>query len=108
MNKKVLRKIGKYALKICGLACYGLLMSRTSVSDDREVEECDNKGVAYSFAVRAILRSDMYGYQKKDAISQLKTNGCAEYYNAVIEIANDEDLYGYQKVDMIEMLSERY
>lgn len=68
-------------------------------------ELCDIMTAKYSNAVNAIMDSPMFSSDKRNAISALKRDGDAEYYRAVIRIANDGELFGSDKVRMIEELS---
>ena len=101
-----LRTVGKYALKFCGLALYGLLATK-SVNVKVNVNDGQSATApGYGDAINAIVESDMWDGYKDEAASALKRNECAEYYKSVIRIVTGDMWDGY-KVDMIERLSKK-
>ena len=101
-----LRTVGRYALKVCGLALYGLLATK---SLKVKVDMSDEQGTTaprYGDAIAAIVESDMWPSDKDKAVSVLKRDEYVEYYRSVISIVNG-DMWSSTRVSMIEKLNEK-
>lgn len=101
-----LRTVGKYALKVCGLALYGLLATK---SLKVEVDMSDEHGMTeprYGDAIAAIVESDMWTSDKDRVVAMLKRDEYVEYYRSVISIVKG-DMWSSTKVSMIENLNKK-
>ena len=100
------RTVGKFAVKFCGMALYGLLATK---SLNVKVDMSDEHGMTdprYGDAIAAIVESDMWPSDKDKAVSVLKRDEYVEYYKSVISIVNG-DMWSSTRVSMIEKLNEK-
>ena len=100
-----LRTVGKFAVKFCGLALYGLLATksfRVKVDMSDEHKATDPR---YGDAIAAIVKSNMLDSTKNRVVSALKRDECVEYYRSVISIVNG-NMLDSTKCRMIENLDE--
>lgn len=101
-----LRTVGKVAVKVCSLAVYGLLATK---SFKVKVDMSDGHSVTapgYGDAVTAIVKSDMLDSTKNEIVSVLKRDEYVDYYRSVISIVNSDMLDSYKR-NMIESLNEK-
>ena len=99
------RTIGKFAVKFCGMALYGLLATK-SLSVKVDMSDGHSEAApGYGDAIAAIVESDMWTSDKDRAVAILKRDEYVEYYKSVISIVNG-DMWSSTKVSMIESLNE--
>ena len=101
------KPVKDFAELICGVACYGLLVTAYRKIGESPSVTSDRVSARYDEAVGAIMSSGMYSHDKVAAITALKRNAGAEFYGAIIHIAEDDCMYSHDKVDMIKALSEK-
>ena len=100
------RTVGKFAVKVIGLAVYGLLATK---SFKVKVDMSDGYSVTdpgYGDAVTAIVKSDMLDSTKNEVVAALKRDEYVDYYRSVISIVNS-DMLDSTKRNMIEKLNEK-
>lgn len=107
MKKLSLESVGKFAEKACEIISYGVFMVASYKVIEYAATDYSSTIVGYDAAVEAIMKSDMYSHQKRDALSVLKRDGDSSFYKAVIHIAKDSSMYSHDKVDMIKKLCEK-
>lgn len=101
-----LRTVGKFAVKVCGLALYGLLATKSLKVKVDMSDGHDSTAPGYGDAIAAIVDSDMWDGYKDEVISVLKRDEYVEYYKSVISIVSGDMWDGY-KVDMVKRLNEK-
>ncbi len=99
------RTVGKLAVKVCGLALYGLLATK-SVRVKVDMPDWHSETApSYGDAMIAIVKSDMLDSTKDRVASVLKRDEYVDYYRSVISIINS-DMLDSTKRRMIERLNE--
>lgn len=94
MNTDKLKTVGKVGAALAGLVAVSLVEGEWGFKKDKIV--CGE----YSEAVRAILESDMFDYNKQECLAALQYGRSSEIYKAVISIVNS-DSFSSTKVQMI-------
>lgn len=107
MKKISLKTIGNFTEKACEIISYGVFMVASYKMIEYAATDYGSTIVGYDAAVEAIMKSDMYSHQKRDALSVLKRHGDSSFYKAVIHIVKDSNMYSHDKVDMIKKLCEK-
>jgi hypothetical protein len=98
--------IGKFAKTVCEIAVYGALAVASVKFSESATKSYGNTTASYSDAVEAITFSSMLSSYKNDAVAMLNRNGTADYYKAVIRVAEDDSMLTSYKIDMIKTLSK--
>lgn len=110
MKKINWKTVGKTVGKCIGYVGGAMLYSFAAMSafkyTDQPVAIRDNTAAGYNEAVEAIMKSDMAGWYKNDAIQALKKDGNVEFYRAIIHIVSDRGTADWYRVDMIKKLSQ--
>lgn len=106
MKKFDWKPIGDFVGQVCEVALYGLAVAASWKFSDYMTKIPDRTPVGYDDAVSAIMKSSMYSHDKARAAAVLKRNENAEFYRAIVHIANDSKTYSHDKVKLIEELSE--
>lgn len=101
-----LRTVGKFAVKVCGLALYGLLATKSFRVKIDMPDKHEATAPGYGDAMVAIVESDMLDSTKDMFASVLKRDEYVEYYRSVISIVNG-DMLDSTKRRMIESLNEK-
>ena len=100
------RTVGKFAVKVCSLAVYGLLATKSFKVKVDMSEGYSTTNPGYGDAIAAIVKSDMLDSTKNEVVSVLKRDEYVEYYRSVISIVNSDMLDSYKR-NMIESLNEK-
>jgi len=103
MTKLNTETIGKIAKVVCVVGFYSLLVPsfkvKVNISKKQGVQTAE-----YSDAVKAIVESDMWPSDKKDAVAILKRGENSDYYKAIIAVVNDSDMWASDKLETIHSL----
>lgn len=100
------KSIGNFVGKFCDVAACGLLILASRKAVDYAVDDYVSAFAGYGDAMSAIMKSNMYSHNKREAAEALKRTEDSEYYKAIIHIAQDSRLYSHDKVELIKGLSE--
>ena len=108
MKKPNLETVGIIAGAIAGLAYCGLqiIESFNAKKNAESSIKCLNTSDGYADAVNAIMDSNMFDSDKREAISALKTTANPNFYSSIVRIASDDTMFGSSKVELIRHLSE--
>lgn len=101
-----LRTVGKFAVKVIGLAVYGLLATKSFKVKVNMSDGYSATDPGYGDAVTAIVKSDMLDSTKNEVVAALKRDEYVDYYRSVIGIVNS-DMLDSTKRNMIEKLNEK-
>lgn len=101
------KSIRDFAGDLCEFVAYGLLIGASYKIVDRTFDDCGSSIAKYDNAIKAIMNSGMYSHDKCEAAELIKRGEDAEYYKAIIHVAQDSRLYSYDKVELIRGLSEQ-
>jgi hypothetical protein len=97
--------IGNFAKDACTVASYVLMLAASCKVADYITDDYEHVYASYDDAVSVIMRSGMYSHDKVSAAATLKRGEDAEYYKAIIHVAQDSRLYSHDKVKLISNLS---
>ena len=100
------KSIGDFVGHVGEIALYGIaVVASYKIGDYVINNELGSETVGYEDAVKAIMASDMYSHDKRDAIEALNRHETADYYGAIVHIAKDSSMFSHDKVKMIKNLS---
>ncbi len=102
-SKEIVGKIAKSGVKIALSGVAAILYYASS--KDAIDKLCFNDKVKYSDAVGSILESGMFSADKNTAIALLGKDKDADFYKAVIKIANSS-MYSSDKLKAIQHICE--
>ena len=104
INWKLVGAFGKGLCKVLAVGSLVILGRgfKVSVCEEHD-EKYDSRAVGYGDAVEAIMGSNMFSDDKRDAVVALKHRESGQYYKAVIAIA-ESTAFSDDKLEMIEGL----
>lgn len=98
----VVGEVGKIVLSGVGLYALAKVSENTNPVINTEPAYVGT----YNKAVEAIMSSDLYSYQKSEAVAVLSRDEDSDYYLAVITII-ESDMFSHEKLKLIKQLTER-
>ena len=101
------KPVGEFMKQVGETALYVVGMAAAWKFSEYITDNPDSKHVGYDDAVSAIMSSNMFSHDKADAAAALKPYGTAEFYQAIIHIANDPKTFSHDKASMIKQLSDK-
>lgn len=106
MRKIDWKPIGEFVGQVCEAALYGLVIATSYKVGKRITNGLNSTSAGYNDAVEAIMDSDMFSHDKREAVEALSRYENAEFYRAIVRVAKDSGMFSYDKVKMIKNLSE--
>lgn len=106
MKKINWEPIGKFVGQVCEVALYGVALVASYKVGKIVTNGLETTSAGYKDAVGAIMDSGMFSHDKREAVEALNRYESAEYYGAIVRIANDATMFSHDKVKMIIRLSE--
>ena len=100
------KPVKEFAELVGMVLAYGLIVDATSKFVNHVSDGSNSVIAGYDDAISAIMKSGMFSHDKADAAAVLKRDGNAEFYRAIIHIAEDDDVFSHDKASMIKALSE--
>lgn len=106
-KKQTLKTVGKYLKTGCKIAAYGAatVLSYLSLSDVKQYvrDVSIDVNADYADAVNAIMSSNMWSGDKKEAVQMLRKGESASFYKAIIKVANSSMWSADKAETIIEM-----
>lgn len=96
----IAKKAGKVVAGVALIAAYASVSENTYAVRDRKTT------YTYSDAVDAIMESDMFSADKRQAVSLLRRYGTSEFYKAVILVVKNESMWSSDKLNTIRDLAQ--